>query len=310
VKKDKIKSSLEQFKLGIGKKVESSLLKNSHFSLRDSNEKQSFINKSNQEDIETNGKNNFLKLLGKNALEKFDSMCVSFINDISERLTKANKKLNKLEERLKELSNKNENTDDKKIRIVENYQQKIPQKNEKNIGFRIEKNSNMYLISSTDKTQRETEFLQSDVVINTIGKNDSDLNKLWNDTLNSLKTNNINSAYSRLLNASENKFKLDDDLYLLRLVFITGPVMNILSIENSKKLLQRMNLISRSHQIESLIYKIIEQSYELNIFIYLEEEFQNSVLDTLYEYSLLEETDIGKRSQNLYSMITATTVKG
>ncbi len=71
-----------------------------------------------------------------------------------------------------------------------------------------------------------------------------------------------------------------------------------------------MNLISRSHQIESLIYNIIEQSYELNIFLYLEEEFQNSLLDTLYEYSLLEETDIGKKSENLYSMITANTVKG
>ena len=204
MKKDKITSSLEQFKLGIGKKLESSLLKNSHISFIDSNEKQSFMNKSNKEEIETSGKKNFLKLLGINALEKFDSMCASFINHINEKLTHANKKLNKLEEKLNDFISKNESIDDKKIRIVENFHQKVPHMTKKNIGFRIEKLTNMDLFSSTDKTQRETEFLQSDVVINTIGKNDSDLNKLWNDTLHSLKTNNINLAYSRLLNASEN----------------------------------------------------------------------------------------------------------
>lgn len=204
VKKDKIKSSFENFKLGINKKVETSKLKSSPFSLIDSNEKQSFVKKSDKEELENNGKKDIFKLLAISALEKFDSMCNNLIDEINKRLTSADKKLNKLEERLSELNIRSNNPEEKKTRIAENYTLKIPQKIERNIGFRIEKNTNMDIFSSLEKTQRETEFIQSEVVLNTMGKNHSVLNKLWNDTLNNLKTNNINTAYSHLLNASEN----------------------------------------------------------------------------------------------------------
>ncbi len=51
-----------------------------------------------------------------------------------------------------------------------------------------------------------------------------------------------------------------------------------------------------------MTYDVISQSYEINLFSYLSDEFKNELLDTLYEYSCIE-NDLGKKAEHLYSYI-------
>ena len=53
---------------------------------------------------------------------------------------------------------------------------------------------------------------------------------------------------------------------------------------------------------QEITYNVIAQSYEINMFNYLSDEFKNELLDTLYEFSLIE-TDLGKKAEYLYSYI-------
>lgn len=83
---------------------------------------------------------------------------------------------------------------------------------------------------------------------------------------------------------------------------MTGPVLNKLSNEISKKVLLRVNQISSSHQIQHVIYNWIKQSCDSRLILSLRQEEQNEVLETLYEYSGLA-SDIGPLSANLYTFL-------
>ena len=125
---------------------------------------------------------------------------------------------------------------------------------------------------------------------------DSNITKIFKESLIDIKNNNFNSGYEKILNSG-------DDLYLLRILYITGPKFDKLSFELSKKILMRINLISRSYQIQSLLVNLVDNSLKNNIFNKLEKNEQNDILDSLYEFSGIN-NNIGKFAAKLYTDIT------
>lgn len=86
-------------------------------------------------------------------------------------------------------------------------------------------------------------------------------------------------------------------------MYITGPVLEKLNLESSKDVLFKINSIARSHQIQSLTFKWINQAYDNNIIKMMNKIDQNEFLETLFEYSSLN-SQVGTNSLQLYNLIT------
>ena len=125
---------------------------------------------------------------------------------------------------------------------------------------------------------------------------DSQITKTFKEALTLIENNNPNEAYSIILNS-------EDDIYLIRLIFITGPILNNLSIDIARKVLMRINMIARSHQIQNLLVSLVRNSIKYNLFYSLSEDEQNDILDSLYEISGLND-DLGKEAAEIYANIT------
>jgi hypothetical protein len=63
-----------------------------------------------------------------------------------------------------------------------------------------------------------------------------------------------------------------------------------------------VNQISRSHQIQHVTYNLIKQSCDTRLILSINQDEQNEILETLYEYSGLA-SDIGPLSANLYTYL-------
>ena len=125
---------------------------------------------------------------------------------------------------------------------------------------------------------------------------DSEITKTWKNALYQIENGNPNEGYNTILNSG-------DDIYLLRLVCITGPIFEQLSPEIAKRILMRINMISRSHQIQSLLINLIKASLNNNVFNMLNQNEQNDLLDSLFEFSGLN-TKLGAEAAELYTLIT------
>ena len=125
---------------------------------------------------------------------------------------------------------------------------------------------------------------------------DCEITKTWKNALYQIENGNPNEGYSIILNSG-------DDIYLLRLVCITGPIFEQLSPEIAKRILMRINMISRSHQIQSLLINLIKSSLDNNVFSMLTQNEQNDLLDSLFEFSGLN-TKLGGEAAELYTLIT------
>ena len=111
-----------------------------------------------------------------------------------------------------------------------------------------------------------------------------------------MEKGNINEGYLKLINSG-------DDIYLLRLICLTGPVLDKLDIDIAKRVLIRVNMISKSHQIQQLLIGLIKNSIKNDIFINLEPNQQNYILDSLYEFSGLNNT-LASEAAELYAELT------
>ena len=125
---------------------------------------------------------------------------------------------------------------------------------------------------------------------------DSEITKIWKKALNELEQNHFNDAYDLILNSG-------DDIYLLRLLCITGTNFQILDKNLAKKVLLRVNLISKSHQIQHLLVNLVKFSYDYGVFSCLDKREQNNILDSLYEFSGLN-NKLGAEAAELYTKLT------
>lgn len=158
-----------------------------------------------------------------------------------------------------------------------------------------------------EKLKREIEFYRSnsqDIFKNTnygvsSNQNTKDPNsiKFWREILELIEEKEYNRAYIKVLEGG-------DDLYLIRLLLVTGPILNFLKLDVCKKLIMRTNLIFRSHQIEFTLLELIKCSYEHYIFNLLSKNEQNELLESIFQIMNLKST-ISKPASKIYEEITA-----
>ena len=238
-----------------------------------------------------------------------DSLLKSYDNfekQISNRLYDMETRLNDIYLRLTEYKahpNIVENNNLKSIDTIESNEYHI-----NNERFKTIKQQNSF-VQATEKTELNRDMIYQEV-LNDIRKElskkqipqkeepntDSQITKTWKNALCQIENGNPNEGYNTILNSG-------DDIYLLRLICITGPIFDQLSPEIAKRILMRINMISRSHQIQSLLINLIKASLDNNVFNMLNQNEQNDLLDSLFEFSGLN-TKIGAEAAELYTLIT------
>jgi hypothetical protein len=119
----------------------------------------------------------------------------------------------------------------------------------------------------------------------------------WQNILRDLENGSINKAFEDCLN-------LGDDILLLRLIFLTGTVLDSLENITARKTLLRLVQIWKCGMIQKTIFNLIQQSVGINLFDNLNLEEKNEILDVLYEFSSLDKDSLlSKNSLYLYNSI-------
>ena len=128
---------------------------------------------------------------------------------------------------------------------------------------------------------------------------ESKINSTWLQCLQLINKNKISEAYDLIISSK-------DDIYLLRLVCLTGPVLHLLNDDLAKKVLIRINMINRGKQINDILIKLVEESVDNknNIFNKLEYSDKNNILDSLFiMFQNKKNNNLTIKAQNLYNLI-------
>jgi hypothetical protein len=128
---------------------------------------------------------------------------------------------------------------------------------------------------------------------------ESQINNIWLECLELINQNKMNEAYDLILSTK-------DDIYLLRLMCLTGPVLNSLNENLAKNVLVRINMINRGKQINDILIKFVEESInnKNNIFKKLEYKEQNDILDSLFNiFKNKSNNNLTIKAQDLYNLI-------
>ena len=148
----------------------------------------------------------------------------------------------------------------------------------------------------------ESKVSKLNVQNNNLNKNinlESQINLIWLKCLELISQNKISEAYNLIISSQ-------DDIYLLRLVCITGPVLHLLDENLAKKVLTRINMINRGKQISDILINLVEESIDNknNIFKKLEYSEQNDILDSLFNmFKNKRNNNLTEKAQNLYNLI-------
>ena len=128
---------------------------------------------------------------------------------------------------------------------------------------------------------------------------ESQINNIWLECLDLINQNKMNEAYDLILSTK-------DDIYLLRLMCLTGPILNSLNENLAKNVLVRINMINRGKQINDILIKFVEESInnKNNIFKKLEYKEQNDILDSLFNIIKNKcNNSLTIKAQDLYNLI-------
>ena len=256
-----------------------------------------------------NVKNNLRDIFNDIIYKSFDE----FEKNITLKINQMNNRINEIALKISDyqssqLVNQNEGGYSKAQKMGENnYSQSsyLHQSNfENNNSFYIN-SKKMKLNSIKDSKNHSINTEEPDFLINNMNKNekeeentniDSEVTKTWKETLQLIEKGKINEGYLKLINSG-------DDIYLLRLICLTGPIIDRLDKEVAKRVLMRVNMISKSHQIQQLLIGLIKNSIKNNIFQSLDPNQQNYVLDSLYEFSGLNNS-LATEAAELYAELT------
>ena len=88
----------------------------------------------------------------------------------------------------------------------------------------------------------------------------------------------------------------------------TGPVLSKLKKETGLFVLQRLNQIIRSNILQNIAVNWIQATIENGLFMKQNRQSKNEILDTLYEFSALQ-NDVGANSAQIYTYITQVLTK-
>ena len=237
---------------------------------------------SNNDNIYNNNikeKNNLILLL-KSSLSKIINDSINnnqnYFNNINYKLNTMNERINDLEKKISKINKQNNSNKYKYNNIIQKENQ-----------------LNLFMLSKVNTINND---LQSSQQI------ESQINEKWKETLKLLSKNKISEAYKLILSSG-------DDIYLLRLVCITGPVLYLLEEELAKNVLIRINKINRGKQIQDVLVKLVEESikYKRNnnsIFFNLNYKEQNDILDSLFViFKNKKNNSLTIKAQELYTKI-------
>ena len=101
------------------------------------------------------------------------------------------------------------------------------------------------------------------------------LTQVWLRCLEYVKKRDFESAYRVMLQEG-------DDIYLLRLVVQTGPVVKLLEPQSAKMVLAKINKIVRTGVFENIEIEWIDDSKRAGHLNQMSLKEQNEYLDTLY----------------------------
>ena len=251
-----------------------------------------------------NIKNNLQNIFNDLIYKSFDE----FEKNITIKLNQINNRINDISLKISDYQsnqlNPNEGDFNKNKKIIDNnYSQSSyrPQSIVENNSFYINSRK-MRLNSLRDAKNTSINTEEPDFYINNnLNKRestsiDSEVTKTWKETLQLIEKGNINEGFLKLINSG-------DDIYLLRLICLTGPIIDKLDLEVAKRVLLRVNMISKSHQIQQLLIGLIKNSIKNNIFQSLDPNQQNYILDSLYEFSGLNNS-LATEAAELYAELT------
>ena len=234
------------------------------------------INNINKNDPYVNDENSNLISLLKTSLSKVINESVSKNNNCFNNI---NSKLNTMDERINDL------------------QLKISKINK---NRNIKNNLNNFNNILQEENQLHLQMLSNNLMESQ--QIELKINDIWKEALKLLGKNKISEAYKLIVSSG-------DDIYLLRLVCLTGPALYLLEEELSKKILIRINMINRGKQIQDILIKLVEESIKMNknngcIFFNLNHKEQNDILDSLYRiFKNNKNNALTIKAQTLYSKI-------
>ena len=271
----------------------------SNIILEEKNSSINDINKINDNNIKTYLKNMFNNIM-HNSFDQFENKITNKINEMNQHINDIYLKISDIQAHQNHV-NKNKNYD--KAYSISSYKQQTFIEN--NTSFYI--NSKKMKIISKDSKNVSVNTEEPDYNFNINNKNnnsinydnnniDSEVTKSWKETIKLIEKGYINEGYLKLINSG-------DDIYLLRLICLTGPIIDKLDVEIAKRVLIRVNMISKSHQIQQLLIGLIRNSLKNNVFQMLEPNHQNYILDSLYEFSGLNNS-ISNEAAELYAELT------
>ena len=253
------------------------------------------INEINNKNIKTHLQNMFNEII-YNSFDEFEKNITFKINEMNKRINDISLKISDIQAYPNNINNNSKKFKEKAY-SASSYKPAII---ENNTSFYI--NSKKMKLNSKDSKNQSVNTEEPDYVINNknniINDNniDSEVTKAWKETLKLIEKGYINEGYLKLINSG-------DDIYLLRLICLTGPIIDKLDVEIAKRVLIRVNMISKSHQIQQLLIGLIRNSIKNNVFQMLEPNQQNYILDSLYEFSGLNNS-IANEAAELYAELT------
>ncbi|KAL4506781.1 hypothetical protein ABPG72_001202 [Tetrahymena utriculariae] len=118
-------------------------------------------------------------------------------------------------------------------------------------------------------------------------------NSLWDEILLFYEKNDLNSCYQIVLDE-------EDDVYLIKLMMLTGPCLKSLEINNSKRLMSRLCMILDSKFLEKMYLEIFDHSLQERILDNLTPIEQKKLTNEVYKLSSSSNPQVGEQSAELY----------
>ena len=227
-------------------------------------------------DINPRNNNNITPLL--NNLQSYftsqlENTFSSFENQIHSTLSHLNTKLNNISSKLSTLNNQNPNTS------------ALIHRHTSNINL---------LNNSTSSIKSQPKQIPPSNHTSHFSNNTSI--PLWDLILSYINANNYTQAYTAALQSN-------DDLLLIRLLFLTGPQpLNQIPISLCKTLLLHLNAIYRCFMLHNLITDFIGEYIHISPLSNLTLQELNELLQTLYEISFLSNAT-GNKAKTIYKEI-------
>jgi len=119
--------------------------------------------------------------------------------------------------------------------------------------------------------------------------------EVWKEASESLANGNYEAAYSKILNTG-------DDIYLLRLLKLTGPCLKKLNRFTAMKLLKRIIALQKSNFFDKMALGFFESAHRTQVTHNMKIEDQNMMLKSLYKISSKSDT-VGQVAANLHEVI-------